>query len=176
MIIALLIIFLCAFAFAVWQAFSRREAVIKETTDKALASIDYTHAYIGGHPVTITGLESDILAQHPGLRPSTPMPPMPPILAPLAVSEAAPDLADKVIKGEITVSKAAEIVKRRKAKAKMETDPDLADDSVVDASEQRAAEGDTMKARAVLAAVSRLDPTELSFIKPDLIRILGIAP
>jgi hypothetical protein len=48
------------------------------------------------------------------------------------------------------------------------------DDAVVDATEQRHAEGDTPKARAVLAAVARLDPTELSFIKADLLRIVGM--
>lgn len=87
------------------------------------------------------------------------------------VANAGKDLADRVIKGEITVNKAAQIARRRKA----ETNPDLADDSVVDATEQRHAEGDTPKARAVLAAVARLDPTELSFIKADLMRILGVA-
>lgn len=90
-----------------------------------------------------------------------------------AVASAGKDLADRVIAGEISVNKAAEIAKNRKRK--METDPNLADDSVVDATEQRHAEGDTPKARAVLAAVARLDPTELSFIKSDLLRILGAA-
>lgn len=88
-----------------------------------------------------------------------------------AVASAGKDLADKVINGEITVSKAAEIAKRRKAR--MDTDPDLADDAVVDATESRHAEGDTPKARAVLAALTRLDPTELSFIKPDVLKMLG---
>jgi ParB-like chromosome segregation protein Spo0J len=89
------------------------------------------------------------------------------------VKDEAPDLADRVIKGEITVSKAAQMARKRKP---MATNPDLADDSVVDATETRHAEGDTAKARAVLAAVSRLDPTELSYIKPDLLRILGVKP
>jgi len=88
------------------------------------------------------------------------------------VAKAGKDLAERVISGEITVNRAAQIARERKRK--METDPNLADDSVVDATEQRHAEGDTPKARAVLAAVARLDPTELSFIKVDLMRILGV--
>lgn len=89
------------------------------------------------------------------------------------IQEAAPELVAGVKSGTMSVNKAAGIARQR---IKAQTDPNLAADSVIDASEKRAAEGDTMKARAVLAAVARLDPTELTFIRPDLLRILGVAP
>lgn len=90
------------------------------------------------------------------------------------VQEKAPDLAAKVKSGELKVSKAASMARER-VKAPIVTDPNQADDSVIDATEQRHAEGDTPKARSVLAAISKLDPTELSFIKPDLLKILGVS-
>lgn len=87
------------------------------------------------------------------------------------VKATAPDLAEKVKSGEMKVTRAATIARER---VKHSTNPDLAADSVVDAAESRAAEGDTPRARSALATISKLDPTELTFIRPDLLRILGV--
>ena len=87
------------------------------------------------------------------------------------VQEQAPDLAAKVKAGEMKVSKAASIARER---TKPQTNPDLADDSVIDATEKRHAEGDTPRSRSALATIAKLDETELSFIRPDLLKMLGI--
>lgn len=88
------------------------------------------------------------------------------------IVRADPELANKVVSGEISKGKALREIKER---AKPKTDPDLAADSVIDATEARHAEGDTARSRAALATLAKLDDTELSFIKPDLLRMLGAA-
>ena len=87
------------------------------------------------------------------------------------VQEQAPDLAAKVKSGEMKVSKAAAIARER---TKPQTNPDLAADSVIDATEKRHAEGDTPRSRSALATIAKLDETEMSFIRPDLLKMLGI--
>lgn len=77
-----------------------------------------------------------------------------------AVQRDAPDLAAKVKAGEIKVSKAAAMARERTKP----TDPDRADDRVVDAAAEAHAEGDTAKSRAVLAAVLRLGKAEYDFV------------
>jgi hypothetical protein len=73
------------------------------------------------------------------------------------VSEAAPDLAAKVKAGEIKVSKAAAMARERTATP---TDPDRADDRVVDATAEAHADGYTKKMEAVWSAYWKLDETE----------------
>jgi ParB-like chromosome segregation protein Spo0J len=88
------------------------------------------------------------------------------------VQQEAPDLAALVKSGEMKVSKAASIVRER-AKP-VATDPSQADDSVIDATDDRHASGDTPKSRSALATLAKLDPTEMSFIKPDVLKMLGV--
>ena len=86
------------------------------------------------------------------------------------IREKAPDLVPKVQAGEISLSAAA---KQARARAKPETNPDLAADRVVDATIQRTAEGDTKRARNALAALAALDDTERTFIRDDVLRMFG---
>lgn len=72
------------------------------------------------------------------------------------VQESAPDLAAKVKSGEIKVSKAASMARER-VKA---TDPDRADDRVVDATAEAHADGYTKKMEAAWSAYWKLDETE----------------
>lgn len=88
-----------------------------------------------------------------------------------AIQRDAPDLAAKVKSGEIKVSRAAAMAKER---AKPQTDPDLAADSVIDATEARHAEGDTPRARKLLSALADLDDTERTFIRDEVLRMLGV--
>lgn len=89
------------------------------------------------------------------------------------VQREAPDLAAKVKSGEMKVSKAASMARERVKTAAAVTDPNQADDAIVDATLARHAEGDTPKARAALAVLAKLNPTELSFIKADLLKMVG---
>ena len=76
------------------------------------------------------------------------------------VQEQAPDLAAKVKSGELKVSKAASIAKERSRPTQPATDPDRADDAVVDAKIERASNGYTPKMEKVWAAYSALDAVE----------------
>jgi hypothetical protein len=73
------------------------------------------------------------------------------------VAEHAPDLAAKVKSGELKVSRAASMVRER---MKPQTDPDRADDAVVDKKIERAADGYTPKMERAWAAYSALDAVE----------------
>jgi ParB-like chromosome segregation protein Spo0J len=73
------------------------------------------------------------------------------------VAEHAPDLAAKVKSGEMKVSKAAAIVRER---MKPQTNPDRADDAVIDKKIERAADGYTPKMERAWAAYSALDAVE----------------
>lgn len=72
------------------------------------------------------------------------------------VQESAPDLAAKVKSGELKVSKAAAMARERTKP----TDPDRADDKVVDATASAHADGYTKKMETVWAAYWKLDDTE----------------
>lgn len=87
------------------------------------------------------------------------------------VREHAPDLAAKVKAGEMKVGAAAKVARER---AKVETDPDQAADSVIDATESRHATGDTPRSRSLLTALSKLDDTERTFIRADVLLMLGV--
>ena len=69
-----------------------------------------------------------------------------------AIRAHAPDLAAKVKSGEMKVGAAAKVARER---AKVETDPDQAADSVIDATESRHATGDTPRARSLLTALAK---------------------
>lgn len=73
-----------------------------------------------------------------------------------AVQRDAPDLAAKVKSGELKVSKAASMARERMKP----TDPDRADDKVVDATAEAHADGYTKKMEAVWSAYWKLDETE----------------
>ena len=72
------------------------------------------------------------------------------------VQRDAPDLAAKVKSGEIKVSKAASMARERTKP----TDPDRADDKVVDATAEAHADGYTKKMESVWSAYWKLDETE----------------
>jgi hypothetical protein len=76
------------------------------------------------------------------------------------VQEKAPDLAAKVKSGELKVSKAASMARERARQTQPVTDPDRADDKVVDAKIERASNGYTPKMEKVWAAYSALDAVE----------------
>lgn len=75
------------------------------------------------------------------------------------VIDDAPDLAAKVKSGELKVSKAASMARER---TKPQTDPDAADDRVVDAETETAAQGYTKRMYQKHAAIIAMDATEIT--------------
>ncbi len=76
------------------------------------------------------------------------------------VSEDAPDLAVKVKSGEIKVSKAASMARERQRQSAPVTNPDNADDAVVEKKIETAAAGYTPKMEKVWAGYAALDAVE----------------
>jgi len=73
------------------------------------------------------------------------------------IERADPKLAEKVISGEISKGRALKEIKARTATP---TDPDRADDKVVDATAEAHADGYTKKMEAAWSAYWKLDETE----------------
>lgn len=76
------------------------------------------------------------------------------------VQENAPDLAAKVKSGEIKVSKAASMARERQRQSAPVTNPDNADDAVVEKKIETAASGYTPKMEKVWAGYAALDAVE----------------
>jgi ParB-like chromosome segregation protein Spo0J len=76
------------------------------------------------------------------------------------IERADPKLADKVIRGEMSKGKAMKEIKERSRPTQPATDPDRADDAVVDAKIERASNGYTPKMEKVWASYSALDAVE----------------
>jgi hypothetical protein len=92
------------------------------------------------------------------------------------VATADPALAAEVKAGNRSLHSAHQEIKRRSAPTKPvepQTDPDQAADSVIDASEILHAEGWTPRARSVLAALAKLDDTEKTAIRAEVLKIMG---